>query len=118
MSRRSDGWPMTEKQQAEYSNLTPLGSFVVFEGVRIAKPGESGTPQAGTWVSLEPWCQPNRTTAGTYVAVREFRLRGGIMQPPKAKSRRRPRSLGAGLPITARPLGRAHCLTQIASASW
>ena len=45
---------MTEKQQAEYSNLTPLGSFVVFEGVRIAKRGEIGTPKAGTWVSVEP----------------------------------------------------------------
>ena len=30
------------------------GVFVVFEGVRIAKRGEPGTPQAGTWVSLEP----------------------------------------------------------------
>jgi hypothetical protein len=28
--------------------------FVVYDGVRIAKRGEPGTPQAGTWVSVEP----------------------------------------------------------------
>ena len=28
--------------------------FVVFEGKRIAKRGRSGTPQAKSWVSLEP----------------------------------------------------------------
>ena len=28
--------------------------FVVFDGKRIAKRGRPGTPQAGTWVSLEP----------------------------------------------------------------
>jgi hypothetical protein len=27
--------------------------FVVYDGVRIAKRGEPGTPQAGTWVSVE-----------------------------------------------------------------
>ena len=47
--------PMTEKQQAECTiESDGTGVFVVFEGVRIAKRGESGTPQAGTWVSLEP----------------------------------------------------------------
>jgi hypothetical protein len=28
--------------------------FVVYDGLRIAKRGEAGTLQAGTWVSLEP----------------------------------------------------------------
>jgi hypothetical protein len=28
--------------------------FVVADGTRIAKRGHPGTPQAGTWVSLEP----------------------------------------------------------------
>ena len=28
--------------------------YVVFDGVRIAKRGRPNTPQAGTWVSLEP----------------------------------------------------------------
>jgi hypothetical protein len=28
--------------------------MALFDGVRIAKRGEPGTPQAGTWVSLEP----------------------------------------------------------------
>jgi hypothetical protein len=29
-------------------------AFVVYNGVRIAKRGQPNTPQAGTWVSLEP----------------------------------------------------------------
>ena len=46
---------MTEKQQTEYTvEFDATGVFVVFEGVRIAKRGEPGTPKAGTWVSLEP----------------------------------------------------------------
>jgi hypothetical protein len=28
--------------------------FVVYNGVRIAKRGQPGTPQAQTWVSIEP----------------------------------------------------------------
>jgi hypothetical protein len=28
--------------------------YVVFDGVRIARRGYPGTPQAGTWVSIEP----------------------------------------------------------------
>ena len=28
--------------------------FVIVEGIRIAKRGAPGTPQAETWVSLEP----------------------------------------------------------------
>jgi hypothetical protein len=28
--------------------------FVVVDGQRIAKRGRPGTPQAGTWISLEP----------------------------------------------------------------
>jgi hypothetical protein len=46
--------PVTEKQQAECTiESDGTGVFVTFEGVRIAR-GEPGTPQAGTWVSLEP----------------------------------------------------------------
>ena len=30
------------------------GIYVVFHGVRIAKRGAPGTPQARTWLSLEP----------------------------------------------------------------
>ena len=29
-------------------------TFVVVDGVRIARRGYPGTPQAGTWVSIEP----------------------------------------------------------------
>jgi len=28
--------------------------FVFVDGVKVAKRGQPGTPQAGTWVSLEP----------------------------------------------------------------
>jgi hypothetical protein len=46
---------MTEKQQPECTiESDGLNLFVVFDGVRIAERGEPGTPQAGTWVSLEP----------------------------------------------------------------
>jgi len=31
--------------------------YVVFDGIRIAKRGNPGTLQAGTWVSLEPGFQ-------------------------------------------------------------
>lgn len=31
-----------------------INAFVVYNGVRIAKRGDPNTPQAGTWVSLEP----------------------------------------------------------------
>jgi FtsP/CotA-like multicopper oxidase with cupredoxin domain len=31
--------------------------YVVFAGMRIAKRGNPGTPQAGTWISLEPGFQ-------------------------------------------------------------
>jgi hypothetical protein len=30
------------------------GMFVVVDGVRVAQRGYPGTPQEGTWVSLEP----------------------------------------------------------------
>ena len=43
-----DGSPMTEKQQPECTiSSMALAFFVVFDGVRIAKRGEPGTPQAG-----------------------------------------------------------------------
>jgi hypothetical protein len=29
-------------------------AFVIYNGVRIAKRGQPNTPQAGTWISLEP----------------------------------------------------------------
>jgi hypothetical protein len=32
----------------------PVDMFVEFDGKRIAKRGHPGTPQAKTWVSLEP----------------------------------------------------------------
>jgi len=34
--------------------FTETDCFVVFDGVRIAKRGKPGTPQAGTWIFLEP----------------------------------------------------------------
>jgi len=34
--------------------FTKTDCYVVFDGVRIAKRGKPGTPQARTWISLEP----------------------------------------------------------------
>ena len=31
-----------------------IDAFVVYNGVRIAKRGQPNTPEAGSWVSLEP----------------------------------------------------------------
>jgi hypothetical protein len=31
-----------------------MGRFILFDAVRIAEFGQPGTPQEGTWVSLEP----------------------------------------------------------------
>ena len=41
-----------------------LAFFVVLDGVRIAKQGGPGTPQAGTWVSLEPSYEVTGGTSG------------------------------------------------------
>jgi hypothetical protein len=62
--------------------------------------------------ALALWRVPAEpTTAGTYVAVREFRIRGGTMQPPKAKNPVvGPVHSERGFPFTARPLGRAQLL--------
>jgi len=34
--------------------ITETDMYVVYAGVRIAKRGKPGTPQAKTWISLEP----------------------------------------------------------------
>jgi hypothetical protein len=49
--------------------------FVVFDGKRIAKRGHPGTPQAKTWVSLEPGFEvydgeQHDTGEGTVVVIR------------------------------------------------
>ena len=39
--------------------------FLVVDGLRIAKRGDPGTPQAGTWISLEPgWTVRDREGGG------------------------------------------------------
>ncbi len=34
--------------------ITETDMYVVYDGVRIAKRGYPGTPQAETWIALEP----------------------------------------------------------------
>ena len=34
--------------------ITKTDIYVVYDGIRIAKRGKPGTPQAKTWISLEP----------------------------------------------------------------
>jgi hypothetical protein len=43
--------------------------FVVFDGVRIAKPGHPGTPQAGQWISLEPGYVVHSSTDHSKITV-------------------------------------------------
>ncbi len=49
---------MTEFDEETPSTLTMVNegkeTFVVVDGVKIAKRGQPGTAQAGTWISLEP----------------------------------------------------------------
>ena len=34
--------------------ITETDIYVIYDGVRIAERGKPGTPQAKTWISLEP----------------------------------------------------------------
>jgi hypothetical protein len=63
--KRARGWIVThEKQGYERIHGREMGEaaiesdgtnvFVIYDGKRIAKRGHPDTPQAGTWVSIEP----------------------------------------------------------------
>ena len=43
--------------------------FVLVDGVRIAKRGHPGTPQAKTWVSLEPGWVVRNSRNGKHIEV-------------------------------------------------
>jgi hypothetical protein len=49
--------------------------FVVIDGVRIAKRGHRGTPQAKTWVSLEPGWSVIDVEDGQEIEVRHEGVR-------------------------------------------
>jgi hypothetical protein len=49
--------------------------FVLFDGVRIAKRGKPGTPQAGTWISLEPGFTVLSPPDHSYIAVEKDGIR-------------------------------------------
>jgi hypothetical protein len=62
-SQSDDTWPAeaAEEVTARFESVPASRSetglnevYVVFNGTRIAMRGHPGTPQAGTWVSLEP----------------------------------------------------------------
>ena len=47
--------PMTKEQVPEcIVQITKTDIYVVYDGIRIAQRGKPGTPQAKTWISLEP----------------------------------------------------------------
>ena len=47
--------PMKKKQVPEcIVEITKTDIYVVYDGIRIAQRGKPGTPQAKTWISLEP----------------------------------------------------------------
>ena len=43
-----------KKRDRHWSVAIHADIFVLADGVKIAKLGELGTPQAGTWIPLEP----------------------------------------------------------------
>jgi hypothetical protein len=43
--------------------------FIVYDGKRIAKRGHPGTPQAGTWVSIEPGYRVSMEDDGNALVV-------------------------------------------------
>jgi hypothetical protein len=43
--------------------------FIVFDGKRIAKRGRPGTPQAGTWVSIEPGYSVLDSASGDEIVI-------------------------------------------------
>ena len=49
--------------------------FVVADGVKIAKRGHSGTPQAKTWVSLEPGWHVRDCRGGKAIEVEHHGVR-------------------------------------------
>ena len=54
-STRTTRRPMTKKKVPEcIVEITKTDIYVVYDGVRIAERGKPGTPQAKTWISLEP----------------------------------------------------------------
>ena len=60
-SDRTDEFDLRGKNPESRDCFPPLvvhgdrtGLYLILNGVRIAKRGEPDTPQAGTWVSLEP----------------------------------------------------------------
>src|SRR5215472_2396531 len=54
-------------------------AFVVYHGVRIAKRGQPNTPQAGTWVSLEPRFRVQPSCASQLAR----RIAANIAKPPE-----------------------------------
>jgi hypothetical protein len=44
-------------------------TFVVLDGVRIAKRGRPNTPQAGTWILLQPGYQVSESKDGSKIVV-------------------------------------------------
>ena len=54
-SSKATSRPMTNEQVPEcIVQITETDIYVVYGGVRIAKRGMPDTPQAKTWISLEP----------------------------------------------------------------
>ena len=46
---------LTKKKPSEcIVEITKTDIYVVYDGIRIARRGKPGTPQAKTWISLEP----------------------------------------------------------------
>jgi hypothetical protein len=61
---------MTKRKSPEAA-IVPDGKnlFIVFDGKRIARRGRPGTPQAGTWVSIEPGYSVLDSASGDEIVI-------------------------------------------------
>jgi hypothetical protein len=62
--------PTTKRKQPECGvEITETDIYLVYDGVRIAKRGKPGTPQAKSWVPLEPAFKVFNTTDLSEIVV-------------------------------------------------
>lgn len=68
-SRRGEDYPELKIEATPVIN-GKQDVFVVCDGVRIARRGYPGTPQAGTWVSIEPGWEVHQGPDYKYIDIR------------------------------------------------
>jgi hypothetical protein len=65
MAKQADESPELPEYELTAENL-----FIWFRGMKIAKRGRAGTPQAGTWIPLEPgWSVLDSAEGGEIILI-------------------------------------------------